>query len=47
LQTTKLKDEKEKMRNKEYNGDFLTKQLFCAATQGSIEGRIKANINNI
>jgi len=23
------------------------KQLFCATSQGSIEGRIKANINNI
>jgi len=43
----KAQDEKEKLQNKEYNGDFLRKQLFCAASQGSVEGRIKANINNI
>ncbi|XP_021927759.1 pre-mRNA-splicing factor CWC25 homolog isoform X2 [Zootermopsis nevadensis] len=43
----KAQDEKEKKQNKEYKGDFLRKQLSYAASQGSIEGRIKANINNI
>ncbi|PNF42796.1 hypothetical protein B7P43_G13620 [Cryptotermes secundus] len=43
----KAEDEKEKNQIKEYNGDFLRKQLSYAASQGSVESRIKANINHI
>nr|CAD7593050.1 unnamed protein product [Timema genevievae] len=44
----KAEDRKEKKDNrKTFDKDFLRKQLSYAASKSSVEGRIKANINNI
>ncbi|KAJ4443776.1 hypothetical protein ANN_05554 [Periplaneta americana] len=43
----KAQDEKERKQSSQYSGDFLRKQLSYAASQGTVAGRIKANINNI
>ncbi|KAF5295444.1 hypothetical protein FQA39_LY13105 [Lamprigera yunnana] len=40
---TKLKEDSQK----EYNPEFLTKELLRSANSSSVESRIKANINNI
>ncbi|KAG8224603.1 hypothetical protein J437_LFUL009181 [Ladona fulva] len=41
------KREKNVMNTQTYDPSFLRKQLSAAASRGSVEGRIKSNINNI
>lgn len=43
----KAQDEKERKKNKGYDEDFLRKQLSSVASQGTVESRIKSNLNNI
>ncbi|PSN51285.1 hypothetical protein C0J52_05304 [Blattella germanica] len=43
----RAQDEKEKKNDKGYNQDFLRKQLSYAASHGTVESRIKSNLNNI
>lgn len=43
----KEEEAREKNQNKNYDKDFLRKQLSYAASQGTVESRIRSNINNI
>ncbi|KAJ9579707.1 hypothetical protein L9F63_004633 [Diploptera punctata] len=43
----KAQDENERKKNKGYDENFLRKQLSSVAAQGTIESRIKSNLNNI
>lgn len=41
------KEEAAESKDKEYNEDFLRKQMAIATSVGTVESRIKSNINNI